>query len=227
MTTRRALWALGCVLATCPVAGAADAPASVDAPAVTSAAPARDSAAKLQGGNPLWGVPLRQLSATRERPLFAPSRRPPPPPVAAIVAPKIAPPAPKPAEPEKPQLALVGTIAGEGESIGVFVDQAARAVVRLKTGENHNGWVLRGVQKREVTLEKGREKAVLALPEPDQKRSGPGSPALFGTGALQAAHGGPRRGPVPPVSPEDAPDQPDAAELAAGFNPYQTPGMGH
>src|ERR1700756_873862 len=40
-------------------------------------------------GNPLWGIPLRVLTATRERPLFSPSRRPPAPPaVAAPVVPR-------------------------------------------------------------------------------------------------------------------------------------------
>jgi general secretion pathway protein N len=34
-------------------------------------------------GNPLWGVTLHSLSATRERPIFAPSRRPPPAPLLA------------------------------------------------------------------------------------------------------------------------------------------------
>ena len=29
-------------------------------------------------GNPLWTLPLKQLSITRERPIFSPSRRPPP-----------------------------------------------------------------------------------------------------------------------------------------------------
>src|SRR6202167_5277676 len=41
----------------------------VEAPAV----PARTPSA-----NPLWGVPLNQLSGTRDRPIFSPSRRPPP-----------------------------------------------------------------------------------------------------------------------------------------------------
>src|SRR5438445_6924776 len=50
-------------------------------------------------GNPLWGVPLKSLSASRERPIFLPSRRPPAPAVRAAYAepPKSAPP---PLEPE-------------------------------------------------------------------------------------------------------------------------------
>src|ERR1700739_4453914 len=56
-------------------------------------------------GNPLWGIPLRVLTATRERPLFSPSRRPPAPPAVAAPAP---PPRPvaaaKPPEPDHPLL---------------------------------------------------------------------------------------------------------------------------
>src|SRR5262245_45321462 len=52
----------------------------------TARPPARPAAAlapdRTLSGNPLWAIPLRQLPATRERPLFTPSRRPPPPVVA-------------------------------------------------------------------------------------------------------------------------------------------------
>ncbi|HKS60528.1 MAG TPA: hypothetical protein VJT13_02445, partial [Xanthobacteraceae bacterium] len=37
-------------------------------------------------GNPLWAIPLSSLNATRERPLFLPSRRAPAPAVAGPVA---------------------------------------------------------------------------------------------------------------------------------------------
>src|SRR6516165_10814505 len=62
-----------------------------------------------RGGNPLWGVPINVLTATRERPLFAETRRPPPPPLKAEALPPPPPaPPPPPPEPEKPRLALVG-----------------------------------------------------------------------------------------------------------------------
>jgi general secretion pathway protein N len=114
-------------------------------------------------GNPLWAVPLKELSATRERPIFSASRRPPPP---AVVAAPYAPPraAAKPVEPERLRLSLVGTIAGERESFGIFLDQATSKVIRLKLGEGHQGWVLRRVLRREVALQKGQETTLLALP---------------------------------------------------------------
>jgi len=67
-----------------------------------------------------------------ERPLFSPSRRPPPPAVAAAPPPAQASPPPKPPRVERPQLSLVGTVAGEGESFGIFVDPTTKAAIRLR-----------------------------------------------------------------------------------------------
>lgn len=131
------------------------------------------AAEPVRAGNPLWAIPVRDLAATRERPIFSPSRRPPPPVVAATpyVPP---PPAVKPVEPERPQLELVGTVVNAREGFGIFVDQATNTVVRLRTGESHKGWILRSVQGREVTLETDRETAVLALPAHGAEQ--PGTP---------------------------------------------------
>ena len=114
-------------------------------------------------GNPLWGIPLRELSATRERPLFSPSRRPPPPAVVAapyVVAAAVS----KPVEPERPQLTLVGTIAGATDGFGIFLDKTSNKVMRLKLREAHQGWILRRVHGREAVLEKQDQTVVLALP---------------------------------------------------------------
>jgi general secretion pathway protein N len=117
--------------------------------------------------NPLWEIPLTSLSGTRERPIFSPSRRPPPPP--AVVATPVAkdpPPAPMPPRVERPQLSLVGTIAGDEQSFGIFVDQTTEAALRLKLGEDYQGWKLRSVQGREVTLERDQHTTILSLPQP-------------------------------------------------------------
>jgi len=120
-------------------------------------------------GNPLWGVPLSALTATRERPLFTPSRRAPAPAVAGPVAAAPAPPpAPPPAEPERPQLVLVGAIANGSEGIAVFLDQATNNVIRLRTGQDHSGWVLRSVKGREATLQKDQQTTTLTLPVPGE-----------------------------------------------------------
>ena len=115
--------------------------------------------------NPLWALPLATLSTTRERPIFSASRRPPPAATAAVTVAKAAPP-PKPREAERPPLSLVGTIAGGDESFGIFIDQGTKAALRLKVGEDYQGWKLHDVHGREVTLAKDVRTVVLGLPHP-------------------------------------------------------------
>jgi hypothetical protein len=107
------------------------------------------------------------LSVTRDRPIFSPSRRPPPPAVANVpnVEPTPAPP-PNASGPIHPQLSLVGTVASDKEGIGVFLDRATNNIVRLRTGEGHDGWILRLVRVREVTLQNGGLTETLSLPPP-------------------------------------------------------------
>ncbi len=112
--------------------------------------------------NPLWTVPLSDLSVTRERPIFSSSRRPRPPAVTASGA--LGSQDTNPAEPERPQLSLLGTIAGDKEGFGIFVDHSTNAVLRLKIGEERYGWILRAVRTREILMEKGNNRATLALP---------------------------------------------------------------
>jgi hypothetical protein len=114
--------------------------------------------------NPLWALPLATLSTTRDRPIFSASRRPPPPATAAVAA--KAPPPPRPREAERPSLSLVGTIAGSDESFGIFIDQGTKAALRLKVGEEYQGWQLDAVRGREVTFAKEMRTVVLGLPQP-------------------------------------------------------------
>jgi hypothetical protein len=155
-------------------------PSPAPAPVPSSPAPAQASpdtartapveAPVAHAGNPLWAVPLSTLTVTRQRPLFSSSRRPPPAPVAAapVMQARPPPPPPKPREPERPRLLLVGTVGGD-QGIAVFVDQATQAIVRLRTGEGHEGWVLRTVGGREVTLQNDSNTAILTLPRPDAR----------------------------------------------------------
>src|SRR5262249_35377927 len=117
-------------------------------------------------GNPLWAIPLRSLSATRERPIFLPSRRPPAPRVVASPAPAPVQPSP-PQQPEPLRLQLIGAVAGTSadspDIIALFRDTTTKDIVRLRTGEGHAGWILRSVKGREATVEKGPERIRLAL----------------------------------------------------------------
>jgi general secretion pathway protein N len=116
-----------------------------------------------EADNPLWGIPLRSLQAARERPLFSPSRRPP------LAATSAAPP-PQPAkavaarQSDEPELNLLGVVVGSGEGYAVFLNNATHAVIRLKTGEDEDGWILRSVAEREAVLEKNDRTAVVRLP---------------------------------------------------------------
>ena len=142
-----------------------NAPAPVQA-VVPPPAPIAPAPEQALSANPLWAMPLAQFPITRERPIFSPSRRPPPPAVAPVAVPKVAA-VPKPREPERPQLTLVGTAASDEEGFGIFLDQATKAVFRLSVGEDYHGWKLRSVQGRETTLEKDQQVVPLTLPQPN------------------------------------------------------------
>jgi hypothetical protein len=148
-------------------------PSVWDSPADVTAAPANSAvsrqaqpAERALSPNPLWAIPLATLETTRERPVFSPSRRPPP---AVDIPVAAAPPPPPPAKSvriEPPQLSLVGTVSGDDQSFGIFVDQSTRTALRLRLGEDYQGWRLRSVQGREVTLEREQQTTSFSLPEP-------------------------------------------------------------
>jgi hypothetical protein len=115
---------------------------------------------RTQTGNPLSAIPLADLSTTRDRPIFSPSRRPPLPVATAPIMSQQA----KTPEPEKPQFVLVGTIAGDKQSFGIFLDRASNTVLKLKPKEEHQGWILREVRGRATVLEKDDKTATLTLP---------------------------------------------------------------
>jgi hypothetical protein len=130
-----------------------------------SPAPVGPAPERSLSDNPLWAMPLAQFPVTRDRPIFSPSRRPPPPAVGPAALPKVVA-ISKPREPERPQLTLVGTIASDEEGFGIFMDQSTKAVLRLKVGEDFQGWKLRSVQGRETALEKDQQVVTLVLPQP-------------------------------------------------------------
>jgi general secretion pathway protein N len=144
-------------------------------------------------GNPLWSIPLDRLTASRTRPLFAPTRRPPAPLVpAAPPAPVTA--APKPVEAEKLQLSLVGTVVGEGGGrIGLFVNAVDKNALRLKVGDEHAGWILRDLLPYRALLSKGQQSALLELARRDSKSGSP--PAAAPAGRAGQAGGGGAAGP--------------------------------
>ncbi|WP_456713373.1 hypothetical protein [Bradyrhizobium sp. USDA 4353] len=139
-------------------------------PSATSEPLASNSQAR--AANPLWGIPLDRLSATRERPIFSPSRRPPqvePPPPAIVAAPEVQ----EPVRPERPQLSLVGTVVNGNQGLAIFVDPGSRTPLRVRTGADYQGWTLRHVEARSATLQKGDDIVVLYFTQQPGQLIGP------------------------------------------------------
>lgn len=120
-----------------------------------------------RGGNPLWAISITELSQTRARPLFSPSRRPPAPPQLAALTSSPAKPAPSKREADHPLLTLLGTVVSASVGIGVFADEASHDVIRLKVGDVHDGWTLSSVVGRTAIFQKeGYRAATLVFPPP-------------------------------------------------------------
>jgi len=163
-----------------PVVADASDPAATETglPPPASSPPDRSAPDREQApnGNPLWGIPIKQLSATRDRPIFSPSRRPPPP--AMVDQPIVAatPTIQRPPEPERPQLSLLGTVVNGDNGFGIFMDQATKTPLRIRIGATYQGWMLRSLKPGSVTLVKGQDSAVLAFPQPVTDQAAPARP---------------------------------------------------
>jgi hypothetical protein len=96
--------------------------------------------------NPLAAPPLDRLSATRERPLFTPSRRapPPPPPVGSA--------APVESAASPPSISLLGVIIAVEGPRAVINDATRNKVVRLRIGDEIDGWKVRQIDERLLVL---------------------------------------------------------------------------
>jgi general secretion pathway protein N len=138
-----------------------------DAAVLSGASRAPDPGGKSRAGNPLWTVPLHALSATRDRPLFSASRRPP------IVAVPIVAPPPKqealvPPPPERPLLTLIGTILSPKASVAMVQGSNAEAILRLRLGQENDGWRVQAISLRSIVVEKGGQSVELGLPRPNR-----------------------------------------------------------
>jgi hypothetical protein len=126
---------------------------------VLSAEPARVETASPAGVvNPLAAPSLDRLSATRERPLFTPSRRaapPPPTPVASTA----------PIEPAAgpPRIALVGVVISVQGPRAVINDMALNKIVRVRLGDEIDGWIVRQIDERLLVLSRDDRSASYKL----------------------------------------------------------------
>jgi general secretion pathway protein N len=132
---------------------------------VPSPAPAAAETAGQDQGRVLPWLKLEDLSATRDRPLFAPDRRPPPlPPVAA-------PPAVSVAQPEevpdtRPNLSLKGIIRQDSAILIVLEDNATSESIIVRSGDSYGRWRVIAESDDSVKLADGSEELRLTLFQP-------------------------------------------------------------
>jgi len=92
----------------------------------------------------LAAQPLDRLSATRERPLFSPTRRPPPPPPPVVVAPEPPPP--------PPDVALFGIVMDGDEAHAVVRAGPAAKIMNVRVGDDIGGWKVAQIEGRQLVL---------------------------------------------------------------------------
>ena len=98
--------------------------------------------------NPLAGLDKEALRDITERPLFAPSRRPPPFPAPVAAAPVVAP----PPAPSTPDYTLVGIIRDGDRAIALLRSRSDGRNLRIEAGDMVGGWRIATVDARSVRL---------------------------------------------------------------------------
>ena len=104
--------------------------------------PGGASGAALQ--NPLAIHSLAELTATRERPLFSPTRRPPPPLAVADAEP--APPAPP------PDVQFSGVVMDTKGALAIIRPDASGPAKSVRVGDIVSGWKVGQIERRQLTL---------------------------------------------------------------------------
>lgn len=95
--------------------------------------------------NPLASFSLDRLQATRDRPLFAPSRRPPPLPVARqVVEPVVILP--------PPNMVLFGIVADHTGARAVLRSGGSGKVIPARIGDEIEGWKVTQIEPRRLVL---------------------------------------------------------------------------
>jgi hypothetical protein len=119
-------------------------------------AAARPSAAP---GNPLWALTLDQLPATRERPLFSPSRRPPPRPQRVESVAALPPPAPR----QPPSVVLLGIVSDADGTWALIRAGGAEKTTRARLGDEIAGWKVSEIETRRLVLSSDDRSVSFAL----------------------------------------------------------------
>lgn len=106
--------------------------------------------------NPVAALSLDKLSATRERPLFSPSRHAPRPPIVASVraSVEVLPP---------PSIELHGTIINADDALAVIVSRADNQTMRLRLGDEIGGWKVVVIDQRKLVLSRDERVAEFTI----------------------------------------------------------------
>ena len=109
-------------------------------------------------GSPLWAVTLDQLPATRDRPLFSSSRRPParpqPPRVAAV---------PPPAPRQPPSVVLLGIVTDADGTWALIRAGGADKITPARLGDEIAGWKVSEIETRRLVLSSDDRSVSFAL----------------------------------------------------------------
>ncbi len=105
--------------------------------------------------SPLAAQPLEELSATRDRPLFSPTRQPPAPPPIVAAAP--------PTPPPPPDVALLGVVMDGEEARAVIRTGAAAKVMRVRIGDDVAGWKVGQIEAQRLVLLLGGRTATFTI----------------------------------------------------------------
>src|SRR5262249_9385533 len=140
--------------------------------------------------NPLEAQPLDRLSATRERPLFSPTRRPTPPPP----PPPPAQAAPVAVVPQPPNVQLFGIVMDD-EGARAIVSSGTTKVDRVQIGDDIAGWKVAQIEGRRLVLSLDGRFATFTLFSNDNGQQTPRDPEQIAAPAANEA------GPVTDQSP--------------------------
>ncbi|HEX5959358.1 MAG TPA: hypothetical protein VFY92_11990, partial [Hyphomicrobiaceae bacterium] len=106
---------------------------------------------------------IEELSATRDRPLFAPDRRPPRPPPPRVVAPLASAPQKEKVEDTGPNFSLRGIIRQGAITLIVLEDKATSQSIVLRSGDSYGRWRVSADSDESVKLADGSQELRLQL----------------------------------------------------------------
>ena len=185
-------------------------------PQVQARAPATPTAGL---ASPLAVHPLDRLSATRERPLFSPSRRAPaPPPIVSL------PPPPPPPPPEPPNVTLVGIVMDAGEARAI-VQSGPNEVRRVRIGDDIGGWKVVQIEGRRLVLKLDSRVATFSMFS-GHRNPAPGAAPRAAPRAAPGAAPQPARQPPPRAAREADAAAADKARQLSSPSLVQSPAPG-